>query len=34
MKVLLPEAIISLCCHRLAMTYNQADVFLSSGCER
>ena len=30
-EVLLPEALIYLCCHQLKITYNQADNLLSSG---
>ena len=32
-EVLLPEALVHLCCHRLDMTYDQAETFLSLGGE-
>ena len=31
--VLLPEALVDLCCHQLDMTYNKAETFLSLGGE-
>ena len=32
-EVLLPEALVHLCCHRLDMTYDQTETFLSLGGE-
>lgn len=34
MEVLLPEALITLCCHQLKITYNQAEDLLRSGGKR